>query len=588
MHKDEGNGEMRIKKSMIYKKIFSINMIMIFFLLASLDIYFIKKELSNIKENSLYINAKVAYDVNEEINNINNSTNSLIKNMYNDNYIINDVMNFLNRDGVAYLKYKLDKFSRSNDYFYKGVESFTRSSFNMNESLSNISFVSYSREETSSFNRLNQIKVKKNKADKLGENYNFSSIICEKNIISYIRGIRDPRTLESKGEIICTYNLDRLKNIVSKYEEKYEVMVLDNSGYIVYDSNNEYDYEKYSYFSQVMKEGEATQLDNYYINKVLNASTLVTLVKTPKVEITDLPIKFFGSLFFINILLFIIVGRVLYIKIKKLSDRMDAILLAMGKVKNGELDISIPITKESDEINYISQNFNDMCKSLNQYIEKSYLAELNQKNAEMVALQNQINPHFLYNTLESIRMKAICNGDKEVGKMIYILAFLFRKQVKEKNIITVKSELVYCEKYLEIFKFRYDEKFEYSVDCEEELLNKEIIKFTLQPLIENYFFHGISLENYDNKLSIQVRRENEDMIIHIKDNGSGISKEKIKSLNDMLEKRINTDESIGLLNAHVRITIKYGENYGIKLVENKDKGIMVVVKLPCKEVDKDV
>ncbi|MBZ9689298.1 histidine kinase [Clostridium estertheticum] len=580
---------MRIKKSMIYKRIFSINMLMIFFLLASLDIYFIKKEVSNIKENSLYINAKVAYDVNEEINNINNSTNSIIKNMYNDNYIINDVVNFLNMDGVSYLKYKLDRFSSSKDYFYKGVESFTRSSFNINDSLSNISFVSYSRAETSSFNRLNQIKVKKNKMDKLGENYNFSSIVCEKNIISYIREIRDPETLQSKGEIICTYDLDRLKNIVNKYEEKYQVMVLDNSGYVVYDSNNEYEYRKYPYFSKVMKDGQEVQLDkNYYINKALNASTLVTIVKTPKVKITDLPGKFFSSLFLINILLFIIVERVLHIKLNKLSDRMDAILMAMGKVKNGELDISIPITKENDEINYISQNFNDMCKSLNQYIEKSYLAELNQKNAEMVALQNQINPHFLYNTLESIRMKAICNGDKEVGKMIYTLAFLFRKQVKEKNIITVKSELEYCEKYLEIFKFRFDDKFEYSVDCEEELLDKEIIKFTLQPLIENYFFHGISLENNDNKLSIQVRRENEDMIIYIVDNGNGISKERIKSLNDMLEKRINLDESIGLLNAHERITIKYGKNYGIKLIENKDKGIMVVVKLPCKEADKDV
>ena len=78
----------------------------------------------------------------------------------------------------------------------------------------------------------------------------------------------------------------------------------------------------------------------------------------------------------------------------------------------------------------------------------------------MVALQSQINPHFLYNTLESIRMKAICNGDKEVGKMLYILAFLFRSQLKEKNVILIKSELEYCKKYLEIFKFRYDEKFE--------------------------------------------------------------------------------------------------------------------------------
>ncbi|MBU3136900.1 histidine kinase [Clostridium gasigenes] len=580
---------MRIKKSMIHKKIFGVYMIMIIFLLTSLDVYFINKELSNSKENSLYINEKVAYDVNEEINNINNTTNLIIKNMYNDKYITNDVIDFLSMDGLSYLKYKLDKFSSSNEYFYQGVEKFTRDSFNINDSLINVSFVSYSREEVSTFNRRNQIKVKEDKIEGLGEEYKFSNIICKKNTISYIREIRNPITLESKGQIICTYKLDKLKNIINKYEKEYEVMVLDTNEYVVYDCNEKYEYEKYPYFSKVMEATEIIQLDkNYYISKALNTSTLLTVVKTEKIEIVNLPKGFFGSLFLIDIILFLIVQGVIYIKLKNLKDRTDKLLLAMEKVKNGELNIAIPITNENDEINYISQNFNHMCKKLNEHIEKSYLAELKQKSAEMVALQNQINPHFLYNTLESIRMKAICNGDKEVGKMLYTLAFLFRRQVKEKNIITIKKELEYCEKYLEIFKFRYDEKFEYSVDCHDEFLDKEIIKFTLQPLIENYFVHGIRLENDNNKISIQVRTEDEDMSIYIKDNGRGITKEKMESLNDMLKKRINLDESIGLLNAHERIVIKYGKDYGIKLINNKNKGVMVVIKIPCKEVDKDV
>lgn len=580
---------MSVNKSMIYKRIFGIYMVLIIFLLASLDIYFIKKELSNIEENSLYITEKVAYDINEEINNINNTTSVIIKNMYNDKFVINDIMEFLNMDTLSYLKHKLDKFSSSDEYFYNGIESFTRNSFNMNEALVNMAFISYEREEVSSFNRQNQIKVKKNEIDDLGEKYNFSNIILGNKTISYIREIRDPITLEAKGEMICTYNLDEFNKIVDKYEEEYEVMVLDCEGYVVFDSNEEYEYEKYQHFSKVMDASHEVELDKkYYISKSINTSTLVTIVKTSKQGITDLNKGFYSSLFFIDILLFIIVEGILYIKLKKLSDRTDLILNAMEKVKNGQLDIEIPISNENDELNYIAENFNEMCKNLDEHIEKSYLAELNQKSAEMVALQNQINPHFLYNTLESIRMKAICNGDKEVGKMLYTLAFLFRKQLKEKNIITIKSELEYCEKYLEIFKFRYDEKFEYSVECDEEFLNKQIIKFTLQPLIENYFVHGISLENDNNKLKIEIKKESEDMVILIKDNGSGISEEKIKSLNYMLDKRINEGQSIGLLNAHERIQIKYGKNYGVKLINNKDKGVVVEVKLPCKEVDEDV
>ena len=580
---------MNIKISMVYKRIFAIYIIMVVFLIASLDFYFIKKELANIKDNSLYINTKVTYDINEKISSMNDSTNLIVKNMYNDNYITNDIINFLNMDGVSYLKHKLDIFSSNQGYFYKGIESFTRDSFNANDPLTSISFISYSRKETRSFNRQNQITMKENNLESLGGDYKFSNIVVGENIISYIREIRDPITLEPKGEIVCTYSLDILKDIIRKYEEKYEVMVLNTEGYVVYDSNEKYGYEKYLYFSQIMDGGQEIQLDkNYYINKAVNTSGLVTIVKTPAMKTGDLPIMFFGSLFLLDATLFIIVLLVLYMKLKKLSKRTDQIVLAMEKVKNGNLDITIPITNENDEINYISKNFNDMCEKLNEHIEKRYLAELNQKSAEMVALQNQINPHFLYNTLESIRMQAICNGDKKVGKMLYTLAFLFRKQLKEKNIITIKTELEYCEKYLEIFKFRYEEKFEYSVECDEELLNKEIIKFTLQPLIENYFVHGIGLENYDNKLSIKVRKENEDIIILIRDNGNGIPIDKIEDLNNMLDERVSLGESIGILNANERIIMNYGKSYGIKLINNKDKGAMVVIKLPCKEGDMNV
>ncbi|MGL5351682.1 MAG: sensor histidine kinase, partial [Clostridium sp.] len=153
---------------------------------------------------------------------------------------------------------------------------------------------------------------------------------------------------------------------------------------------------------------------------------------------------------------------------------------------------------------------------------------------------------------------------------------------------TIRSELDYCEKYLEIFKFRYDDKFEYTVGCDNELLDKEIIKFTLQPLIENYFVHGIGLENTNNKLNINIVKEEENIVIYIKDNGGGIEEARIISLNKMLETRVNLGESIGLLNAHERIVIKYGKQYGIKLLNNKDEGVMVVVKLPCKEVNDNV
>ncbi len=97
-----------------------------------------------------------------------------------------------------------------------------------------------------------------------------------------------------------------------------------------------------------------------------------------------------------------------------------------------------------------------MCRKLDAYIQKSYLAEIEKKNAQLQALQSQINPHFLYNTLEAIRMKAICNGDRDVGKMLYSMSVLFRSQLKDADWITIGQELDYCKQYLELFEYRYN------------------------------------------------------------------------------------------------------------------------------------
>ncbi|GAB6168310.1 sensor histidine kinase [Clostridium carnis] len=584
---------MEIKKSMLYKRVFLLYTSAIIFLLVTLDIFFIQKSIRDVRNNNLFINEKIVYDVNKAIGDITNNSNDVVNNMYSDYYVTDDIINFLNTDRISYLMGKLDKFSESKSYYYKGIENFTQRCFRLNENLKEISFISYGRGEISTFNRQNQINVEPLKTNSLTKEYSRTNLYCEKNTINYIREIREPINLKPQGAIILKYNLEFLNNIINKYDDLFEVMILQGNGYVVYDSLEKYEYEYYPYFDNLMLGISEVSLQKpYYISKLSDSSGLITVGKIKKEEAGRLAAKFYGSIIFVDILLFIIVEYILFIKFKKLSDRMDKILVVMDEVKGGNVEVSIPLGNEKDEISLISERFNDMCKQLNDYIKRSYLAEIsqkeseiNQKKAELIALQNQINPHFLYNTLESIRMKAICNGDKEVGKMLYVLAFLFRSQLKEKNIISIKNELEYCKKYLEIFKFRYDEKFEFEVICPDELLNKQIIKFTLQPLIENYFVHGIGLENKDNKLIIVIEKIDEDIIIGIKDNGRGIDKDKINEINKRLKSRDGSGKSIGILNAHERIVITYGENYGIKIEEEVVNGTIIKVKLPCKEVE---
>lgn len=576
---------MEITKSTVYKRLFTINILVTIFLITALDFYFVNTFVQNNKEMKSYINEKILYDINDEINRINNSSEIIIKNMHSDLSVEEDILRFMERDTISYVTDKLDRLAESSSNYYNGTERFVRNSFNLNYNLEEISLVSYSRMEESSFNRENQIKVIDINKDDITTEERTKGILSGKNTLRFIREVRDPINLESKGLIILTYNLNNVKDIVKKYNNDHQVMVLDSDGYIIYKSDGEYNYEKYKYYDEILNsQGEVNLDKKYYINKIMNPSKIISVSKMEKREVNKISPGLIKSIFFVDILLLMISLSILYIKLKLLSDRTDNILVAMEKVKNGNLDVEIPITSDNDEINYISENFNIMCKDLNKHIKKIYLAEIEQKKAEMIALQNQINPHFLYNTLESIRMKAICNGDKDVGKMLYNLSFLFRKQVKDSYIITLKDELDYCRKYIEIFQFRYYDNFNFEINCPEELERYKIVKFSIQPLIENYFVHGIRFEDDDNLLKIDVSKEENDIFIRIIDNGRGISDEKLEKIKDKLLNNKQENDSIGIVNVNKRIVNEYGEGYGVNILRNEGCGVTLILKILCKEV----
>ena len=577
---------MRKNKSTVYKRIFIMNTIMVVFLIVSLDIYFVKNIVRNVKEMQFYINEKVVNDVNEELNKIYDHSNNLVNDIYIDELIIRDIIDFLNMDTITYLKYKIDKLSNSDNYYYKGIENFTKLSFLENDNLKEITFVSFNRNEQSTFNRLNQIAVKKIDQHKFYTNGELLKSISDKDTISFIREINNPVELKKEGLILLTYDLRYLNYIYEEYDRKTNIIVLDNNGYVIYDSKEMLNYEPYIFYEKVINSEKNKKLmldDSYYVENILSDGNIraISIIKAQELE--DLPNAILIFIF-IGLILFILSQGVYYFKLKVLGDRTNNILNAMDKVKNGNLDVEISLTSDSDEINYIAENFNYMCKDLNKYIDKIYKAELEQKKCEMLALQSQINPHFLYNTLESIRMKAICNGDKEVGKMLYTLSFLFRKQLKEKNIISIENELDYCRKYIEIFKFRYYDSFQFFIECDEEVKQMQIIKFALQPLVENYFIHGIRLEDEDNILRIIVSKEENNIIIKIIDNGRGIDDVKLCLLNENIKNRKYEGDSIGIINVHERIVLEYGKAYGVRLFKTEDKENIVMIKIPCKGV----
>ena len=575
-------------KSKVYKKIFWINTITVIFLMLTLDIYLMRYLISNVKESQLYINEKILNDVDNELEYIYNHSLRIVNDIYTDDFVVEDIIKFLNADTINYLTQKLDKLSLSNSSYHIGIEKFVRSSFMSNENLKEIGFVSFNMNTKSVFNRSNQINVTKVNKEDFYSDVGLLNILTDKNSISLLKEINDPINLETKGLMILTYNLEYLKKVLEKYDQKSNVLILNNIGYVVYDSDEKLGYEPYMYYEDVIHHDDDKKImlnTLYYIKTYLNKDglTVISMMESKNIE------NLYGSIaliIFIALSLIFLSQLIAFFKIKNLGNRTNEILNAMDKVRHGNLDIEIPLTSDLDEINYIADNFNKMCKDLNTHIDKRYRAELELKKAEMISLQNQINPHFLYNTLESIRMKAICNGDKEVGKMLYILSVLFRNQLKDKNIITINTELKYCTKYVELFKFRYNDLFDFYIECDESLKDKGIPKFTLQPLIENYFIHGINFENSDNILKILISSINSDVIlIKIIDNGIGIDEEKRNLINHKIQNDIySNNNSMGIINVHKRILLEYGKGYGISLMTNDEGENIVIIKIPCKGV----
>lgn len=582
-----------MKHSEVYKRLFIIYTTVLLVSVISLDVYFIYYSKKDVRLQKLYLNEKMIEDIELELIKQTNASERIINGIYNQEFIAEDIINILNNDLTTYLKLKLDYLTDSEVVFYNGIEKYIDQTFSQYKEIINIELVSYSRQQSLKFSPNGTLRTEV--LDKyFVENLQKKNIISEQDKISHIKEVTNPNDLKKEGLIIITYNTDNIKKITESYG--YESLIVDQYGEVAYDSDEGYDQEKLLEYveSPGLVPQSQIKLDNrnYYVNILIDKLGNVILGRVDSFKINSLPIKYYITLFLIDLVVILAAVFIIYVKLMSLSNRMNKIVHAMEQVKSGDLDVKIDFSDQKDELSFIAEQFNNMCVDLKNYIDISYLAEMNKKEAElskkraeMSALQSKINPHFLYNTLESIRMKAICKGNREVARMLYLLANLFRSQLKEDDIITIEKEVKYCREYLELFKFRYDDKFNYYIDCEEELLNQKVIKFILQPIIENYIVHGIRREDYDNEISIKIFRKDQSISIIVVDNGYGIKLEKIKEINKKLKTKDFQGKSIGIINTHERIILQYGDLYGVKIDEDFKCGTRIILNIPMGECE---
>lgn len=261
--------------------------------------------------------------------------------------------------------------------------------------------------------------------------------------------------------------------------------------------------------------------------------------------------------------------------IRKLSEITD-------QVAKGNLSVRSSV-KGGAEVGQLSDSFNSMIDKINELLTQVTTEQIRLRKAEFELLQSQINPHFLYNTLDAIVWLAESGEQKKVVSMVGSLSEFFRTSLNQgKDIVSIKEELQHVKSYLEIQQTRYQDIMEYEIEDMSDLNSYHIPKITIQPLVENALYHGIKNKRGQGKIRVYGKLMDSYFLIFIEDNGIGITEERLLQVQQEIEKKDYPDKDIyGLYNVNERIRLNFGEEYGIRIESVYGEGTKVTIKLPC-------
>ncbi|MCR2803323.1 sensor histidine kinase [Paenibacillus soyae] len=273
---------------------------------------------------------------------------------------------------------------------------------------------------------------------------------------------------------------------------------------------------------------------------------------------------------------------------QSLHKRLVGILKQMKKVKGGTFE-PIPKAESRDEIGQLTMEFNRMTNRIRSLIDDVYIAdiekkdlELKRKQTQLRALHSQINPHFLFNALETIRMRSLMKGEKETAKIILDMAKIFRKSISwGRDWVPIRDEIELIVCFLEIQKYRFGDKLEYIIHVDEALRDFTIPKMTFLPFVENASIHGIEKSAGSGLITIDIRQSGETLVFSLVDNGIGMDEEKLEDILRYLQQEEESGrENVGMKNAYSRLRMCYKEEFRFKLESEPGSGTKVEIRLP--------
>ncbi|MEH7356125.1 sensor histidine kinase [Neobacillus drentensis] len=410
-------------------------------------------------------------------------------------------------------------------------------------------------------------------------------------VFSVARLIRDPSSYKPLGIIKIDLKQDLIQEILSKTNKSSRIFILNKENQFIY-PNKEDKLIGSSILSEIKMFKENNHMNipidgvNYLV--VYNESPysgVKTIMLTPSAAILT-EVNHLRKVVIMVVLIGILISLLLgFILSKPLVGSIHTLRRAMKNVEKGNLDHRVSI-QSYDEIGQLGKGFNHMINEIDRLVSEVYKTGLREKEAEIKALQSQMNPHFLYNTLETINMLAITKGNLEVSDMVSSLGRLLRYTVDNSSkIVTLKEELSFIHSYIAIQRVRMGEELQYGEDIEPSLLDVLIPKLVLQPFVENAILHG--LFGQGGRIVIKASTKNQILEIVIHDNGKGVSIEKLEELKKSLKTGhtlpTKNHNGIAMPNVHERIQLLYGEQYGIEIENQEQNGFSVTLKMPIQQ-----
>lgn len=253
---------------------------------------------------------------------------------------------------------------------------------------------------------------------------------------------------------------------------------------------------------------------------------------------------------------------------------------SMSMVEKGQFDKANVYVAMENEIGSLSKSYNLMTERIHTLMDENVYEQKQKRKSELKALQAQINPHFLYNTLDSIIWMSEAGQNDEVVEMTSALAKLLRQSISnDHEQVELMQEMEYVRNYLTIQKMRYQDKLEYDIEIEPDVCHVEIVKLVLQPIVENAIYHGIKYKGSKGSLQIRAYAEGEDVCISVEDDGIGMDETVLRTIFDEKE-TLKKQSGVGVPNVQKRLKLYYGEEYGITYESRPGKGTKAVIRIP--------